>query len=366
MQKNLIFSMLLCFAFLLAGCQEYRVKQTLAPVKPPSGTQTLAKIVILPFADYSSSNIWESWRKNVLINEALEDEFLKAGFSTVPQEDVNQFLLKKGIIKKIESYNMSRGLWNELNNDWSPEMKAEIWKAIVHNQKNLSQEKTSPLNQEIIQDLGKTFGARYIVRGRIVAFSNKKIRSLNPVQSGILPFVFKIGSRTIFGAASSDAYEGINYIATGGIAGGLIDASWEGAGIGAAAGALAALNGKTSVAKVQLRLYVQDAVSGEVVWTGRTEVEVAPNNIWTDKTAYELFAKAINEAVRSLVGSFALAYATGELPKPVSEKVYPLVEEAKAAANTAQAAAQRAEVAAERAEASAIKSERIFEKTLTK
>ncbi|OAG27817.1 hypothetical protein [Thermodesulfatator autotrophicus] len=365
-----LFIFLIGLMFLCVSCGGYNVKQTLAPAHPPQGTTHLPKVVILPFADYGSSSVWETWRKNVFIVEALEDELLKAGLATVPVEQVNQYLLNQGVIKPVKTYypEADSSLLAILEGDWSPEMKAEIWQAIERNQKSqkIKEEKTRPLDTKMIMDLGKTFGARYVVRGRIIDFEARHFRSLNPFKSGLLPFVVNLGSRTVFGVADSETYEALNFAATGGIAGGLIDASWEGAGIGAAAGLATVKSGKTNQAKVQLRIYIQDTSTGEVVWTGRTEVEVTPQSVFANKTSDDLFKKAVEEAVYFLVADFSQALAQGKLIAPTREEISPIVEEAKAAAQEARTAAAEAQEAAKEARKQAVKTERIFEKTLTK
>ncbi|AEH45259.1 hypothetical protein Thein_1393 [Thermodesulfatator indicus DSM 15286] len=366
--KHLI--LMISLVFLCVSCGGYSVKQTLAPAHPPQGASNLPKVAVLPFADYSSSSVWEAWRKNIFIREALEDEFLKAGLATVPMEQVNQYLLSQGVIKPVKTYysNVDSSLITMLKGDWSPEMKAEIWQAIERNQRisKVKKEETRPLDTQMIMDIGKTFGARYVVRGRILDFNSERYRSLNPIKSGLLPFVVNLGSRTVFGVADSETYEAINFAATGAIAGGLIDASWGGAGIGAAAGLATLKTGKTNQAKVQLRIYIQDTSTGEVIWTGRTEVEVTPESIFANKSSDDLFKKAIDEAVHFLVADFSKALAQGELIAPTREEISPIVEEAKAAAQEARAAAAEAQEAAQKAQKQAIKTERIFEKTLTK
>ncbi len=358
---------------LLSGCG-YTVKENLAPVSPPSAAQTLPKVVILPFADYTSASLYETWQKNVLIMEALQDEFLKAGFATVPYEDVVQYLIQKEIIKQTRAPATSgtNVLYRELAGDWSPEMKKEIWKAIEQNQETQGvAPQTKPLDRKALVKLGEAFGARYVVRGRIIAFSDSRSAPLNPLKSGLVPFVFQLGSRTIFGVADSQAYEVLNQAATGALMGAGIwwlsaDDEAVGAGLGAATGAIYGHPSKSTQARVQLRLLVQDATTGEVVWSNRAEIEVSPESVFALQDQDKLFAKAVNEAARVLVADFASDLATGNLPPVASEAVVPAVEEAKKAAEEARKAALQAQQAAEEAHAAATKTERIFEKTLTK
>ncbi len=358
--------------FLLSSCG-YSVKESLVPVSPPSSVQSLPKVIILPFADYTSSSPYETWQKNVLVLEALQDEFLKAGFATVPYEEVVQYLMRQGVIKETPSYSTGTNLlYQELGNNWSPEMRKEIWKAIEQNRSlSHSSPRTVPLDNKVLKSMAHVFGARYVVRGRIIAFNQEQDLGLNPFQNGLIPFVFHLGSRTIFGVADSDAYELINQAATGALLGAgawhlAADDELVGAFLGAGSGTVFSHTGKVAKARVQLRLFIQDAFTGELVWSNRAEIEVAPKSIFAANDREKLFTKAVNQAAKVLIADFASDLATGNLPPVTSEMVSPAVEEAKRAAEEAQRAALKAQKAAQEANAAALKTERIFEKSLTK
>jgi hypothetical protein len=57
-------------------------------------------------------------------------------------------------------------------------------------------------------------------------------------------------------------------------------------------------------ALVQLRIWVQDSATGEVVWTNRAEVKVAPQTVYGDKRSKEMFKTAVNRATTLLVDDF--------------------------------------------------------------
>jgi len=67
---------------------------------------------------------------------------------------------------------------------------------------------------------------------------------------------------------------------------------------------LANHSGDTPEAVVHLRIWVQNTATGEVVWTNRAEVKVAPESIYGDKRAKEMYKKAINRATTLLVDDF--------------------------------------------------------------
>jgi hypothetical protein len=73
---------------------------------------------------------------------------------------------------------------------------------------------------------------------------------------------------------------------------------------GAGIAHLANHSGETPEALVQLRIWVQDSATGEVVWTNRAEVKVAPQTVYGDKRSKEMFNTAVNRATTLLVDDF--------------------------------------------------------------
>ncbi len=372
---------IVCGLFIINACG-YSVKQTVSPVSS-SPKEEFEKVIILPFADYTSSSPGEQLQRSVLIFESLQDELFKIGFVTVPYEDVINYLLKEGIIKQAP-VSGPKGFWkvflsSDLSSQWSDEMRKEIINAMRHNMTLNRDNKSMALDYEALQKMGEFFGTRYIIRGRIIEFSNSKDDTFNLAQTGILPFFLRVGSRTLFGFAESRKYEVMNEVATGagygagigGLMGGsvemgsmLVDPALVGAGIGAGVGLAASPSGEVSQARVQLRLIVQDAQTGEIVWSNRAEIRVSPSSVFASDNQDELFAKAVKEVVKVLIDDFARVVETGGIK--IARERPSVSEEAKAAAEEAKAAAEAAKAAAEKAESAAKKSERIFEKTLTK
>ena len=86
----------------------------------------------------------------------------------------------------------------------------------------------------------------------------------------------------------------------GGISGNEI--AW--AGIGGLLGYQGAQTGKVDQAVVQMRIWVQDATSGQVVWTNRAMVRVSPQSIFSDGQWDDLFNTAIEKGVSTLVENF--------------------------------------------------------------
>jgi len=86
------------------------------------------------------------------------------------------------------------------------------------------------------------------------------------------------------------------------------DHAVEGAAIGAVAGWVASQHPKKArrSAVVQVRIYAQDAATGNVLWSNRVEMEYTPKSYFAyDQTHPKvMFDKAIKEGVKSLMDSF--------------------------------------------------------------
>ncbi len=354
--------------FSLVACGQV-VKETVTPVPtaqiPPAGK----KVVVVPFADYTPNSRQENyWRRNVLVMEALQDEFARYGLMTAIEEDVVRYLMDEKIIEPPEVF-FGHSPMNEYmrsmtaNENWSPAMTRELEAAISHNEQiatakqrketkknHQGMESTSLTGGQVIH-LGNKFGADYVVRGRLIEFDQGAAKdAFNPFQVGILPFVFNTGQRAVFGVAKSDNYEMIDKMALGGLAGlaygrsnqnspfdededvhsgghplfdptvidkddyhALNTAFWGAAGTGLAF--LAHKGGKVPRAVVQIRVMVQDALTGQLLWTNRSQVEVVPRSVYSAQEYRVLVSQAIKQATTSLVSSFISTIEPALAPK---------------------------------------------------
>ena len=73
--------------------------------------------------------------------------------------------------------------------------------------------------------------------------------------------------------------------------------------------------GKVPKATVQLRILVQDAKTGEIIWLNRAQVSTSPFTTYADPDREALFATAIGLTVRSLVDSFVATLSSGRVVK---------------------------------------------------
>ena len=367
--KFKIGALMVVMILMVAGCGQV-TKETVSPVPCDRIMSSGKRVVILPFADYTPDSTPELyWRRNILVTESLEDEFARYGLMTSLEEDVVEYLMDEHIIEPPDVFfadtpnnNFMRG--EAESGDWSTEMVKELRYAISRNeelerdeQKQVVSDAGSALHisltsQEVTK-IGDYFGADYIIRGRLIEFEKGVAKDdFNPFHVGFLPFFFNSSQRILFGLAKSENYELMDKMAIGGILGmavghanddwpfdestktetsghplfgtsvtdvtdynALNTALWGAAGAGAAY--LAHNGGKVSRAVVQIRIMVQDAHTGRLVWSNRSEVEVIPESIYAEQDYRKLIAKAINRATGSLVANFISTIESDLLTKPI-------------------------------------------------
>jgi len=369
MMKFKIGTLMVVMILLVAGCGQV-TKETVSPVPCDRIMSSGKRVVIMPFADYTPDSTPELyWRRNILVTESLEDEFARYGLMTSLEEDVVEYLMDEHIIEPPDVFFADTPNNNFMraeaeSGDWSTEMVKELRYAISRNeelerdeQKQVVSDAGSALHisltsQEVTK-IGDYFGADYIIRGRLIEFERGVAKDdFNPFHVGFLPFFFNSSQRILFGLAKSENYELMDKMAIGGILGAAIGhanddfpfdestdtetsghplfgttvtdvtdyhalntALWGAAGAGAAY--LAHNGGKVPRAVVQIRIMVQDAHTGRLVWSNRSEVEVIPESIYANQEYRKLIAKAINRATGSLVANFISTIESDLLTVPI-------------------------------------------------
>ncbi len=320
-------------AIALTGCGQ-TVKESLnAKGSPAYNAPGSGKsIVILPFADYSQGNIESARRRNMVLTESLTDRLVASGFGLPIEEDVFDYLVNERIIN-LSAYNSADtgSLAVELTNDWSDTMKDEItkYKEIVEleaNQKAVNSAGTHGMTTQTVAKIGRHFNADYVMRGRILEYKTRDEASWAPWKKGLLPFVNGGSNRILNGFASSDEYDERNESLTSMLIAGRIgfkqatwpwstgETIWGKSGrsansilwgsVGYAGGSVTHTSGKEDQATVQMRIWVQEAATGNVVWTNRIRVLVSPETIFADNQYDTLFNKAIEKGVSTLVDHF--------------------------------------------------------------
>jgi len=322
-------------ALSLVGCGQTVVETLNVPENPGQNAPGVGKtVVILPFADYSNGgNIASAHRRNLMVTETLTDRFLANGFSLPVQEDVFQFLVTENVIDLVPyKGTKSTSLVRELSNDWSDVMKSELRHNIAQqnmmtNEGPLETPGTHGLTNKTVAKIGRYFNADYIVRGRILEFKTREDTSWEPWKKGILPFINQGATRVLFGFADSASYDEFDNMITGGIIGATIgnnaDSPWDDGdeifGITGSNTANAILWGTVGLgagktlyhsrvdqAVVQMRVWVQEAATGNVVWTNRVSVKVTPESFLADNQYDHLFNQAIEKGVTTLIDNFVI------------------------------------------------------------
>lgn len=351
----LMYSFLCTTVLWLAGCGQC-VRQTVSPIVSDSVPDVQAKVVVLPFADYSVGSTPDSaLRRQIKLNEALTYYLAMNGFYSPVEEDVVQYLIDRGIIKVLGRQSAEHPgttlVLNEVSG-WSGMMQEEVKRLILLNETKLaSQQKLEfervGLTKEVVSEIGDRFSSDYLLRGRIVEYEMRKAHSLNPFQRGILPFFFDFSSNAVFGVAKSETYDLWQDLTVGAVMGaafgtsadtpfnapttkttivgdhprfatevitkeggftnhaGLNAAVWGAAG--ASAAYLASKGGKVPQAVVQVSLALQDANTGRIVWANRAEKQVTPETMWADPKDRTQMDRAIEEVTKALVDDLATA-----------------------------------------------------------
>lgn len=323
-------------ALLASGCGQ-TVQESLK-VQPAMKSMAGAdkSIVILPFSDYSYADDLESaYRRNLSVTENLTDQLVSNSFHLPVQEDVFRYLVNQNIVNLVAYEDTKTShLQRELNDDWSSLMKSQLehyinqTKNAMSNQPVMESPGTHGLTQQEVVKIGRHFSADYILRGRIIEYKTRIDPSWEPLKKGLLTFMGGTTSRLAFGNATSDKYDMTGYMLAGALWGGLLgngatfpwnpggadqtilgisggrDANtifWG--GVGSQFGKIAQKSEATQ-AVVQLRIWVQDAYTGSVVWTNRVDVKVSPESVLADHQYDVLFETATEKAISTLIDNF--------------------------------------------------------------
>ncbi len=322
-------------ALLISGCGQ-TVKESLK-VQPQSTAGADKTVVVLPFADYSyADNPETAYRRNLFVMADLTDQLVSNSFHLPVQEDVFRYLVDQKIINVVAyEHRQDSVMESELEDEWSAPMKAELRrymelsKIMDHDKSGLQSPGTHGLTPQEIVKIGQHFNADYIIRGRIIQYKARQDPSWAPWKKGILSFVSGVSSKLAFGNARADKYDMSGNMVAGGAWGAVIgsgttwpydpgkadqtifgvsggrDANtliWGAVGGGLAK--LAQHSGDIPQAVVQLRIWVQDAHSGDVIWTNRVDVKVSPESVLADSQYDALFESATEKAIHILVHNF--------------------------------------------------------------
>ena len=318
-------------AFTISGCGQLVSERLSASGDASPAKCTSKKMVILPFADYSyTEDAKRAFHRNLNIMENLTARLTDKGFRLPIQEDLLQYLADTNIAKL--NTEMSQGsrlpgyIQHAITSDasWSSEMKSELAK-IAGEENSHSSNNQAPshaLDTKKLAKIANHFNADLVMRGQLLNYKFDQENSWSPLKRGILPVLFTGTNRALFGVTDSDTYDSLGSVLIGAAAGAAAgnqalspyDATEKinpgrqnsvlwGMG-GAALGYMSSKGGHANRAAVQLRLWVQDPQTGEVVWTNSVKVLVKPQSIFAENRKDELFDTAVSKAVAALTDDF--------------------------------------------------------------
>ncbi len=321
MRKTILFLLSIIF---LTGCASLTLKKSsylAKPAGPSFNPDNIKKVAIFPFADYSYQQSFVEplrWGLNTEIIEDLTDEFIKKGIMVIPQEDVNGLLISEDIMKPIESEEVAGALQRiqdtiqkELSaispeyelkrKEHSEEMRAEIEEMTRDKNKEavlnriletlslkepVFQGATVSLTNDKIKELGASLGADVIVRGRIIEAGNLK-KTANPAFSNQGVVYSILNPMKIFFFGQGDRLASLGYAQQEKYEDGILDAySFKASPTG------------SNLALVQIRIYLQDVKTGEIIWSGRAESTYNPNIF--KKYPKDMFDKVVKKITVSL------------------------------------------------------------------
>ncbi len=317
-------------AFALTGCGQLVSEKLAVSSSAPPQTCTGKKIVILPFADYSyQEDAARAFRRNVDIMDNLLARLSEKGFRLPVQEDLLKYLADNNIVKLNDGLGaepVRPGTVQTLltgKESWTPvipAMKMELARAANPGQKQTDQ--ATALDKATLAKIAANFDADLIMRGRIIRFEMGDENTWDPMKRGLFPVLFAGTSRAMFGVTNSETYDTLGSVlagvALGSAIGSVADFPYDSTerinpdganarawGLGGAAlGYMSSKGGHANQAAVQLRLWVQDPKTAEVIWTNSVKVLVMPQTIFAETREDKLFDTAITQAVAALTKDF--------------------------------------------------------------
>lgn len=318
-------------ALMVAGCGQLVSERLSMSGNDSTERCTSKKIIIMPFADYTyMEDSDRAFVRNVNILENLTANLTGKGFRLPVQEDLLQY------ITDLNVATLSSNI-KEINNDpgyikhaiakdagWSSEMKFELAKIAAAEQAPLNDDKVKirSLDAETLAKIAEHFDADLVMRGQLLKYEFDEENTWSPLKKGIMPVLFNGSNRALFGVTNSDTYDTLGSVLIGAALGGAIgdgaaspyDATEKlnpgrqnsvvwGFG-GAALGYMASKGGHANQVAVQLRLWVQDPQTAEVVWTNSVNVLVKPQSVFAETREDKLFDTAVSQAIAALMDDF--------------------------------------------------------------
>lgn len=322
--------------------RKYLTQQARSPIP------AFRQVAVLPFADYSEITfLQDRGYPNQAVVEAVADHFVAHSVSVVPPEDVDRALLAMGVLPKLDEQGVMpnpqallyngphtfnhefehhdsdfRGALREMgyseelalavtarsehHHDGSPDAGVTT-NEMVRVTNKVKTRNVYGLTTEQLVRLGQELGVDAVIRGRILEYGLKKTPTIDPAYGlGVLSRIamgldwLLVDWKDDGDYAADEPREEIRHD---------VDGSRL-RPFGNPMGPIATLVGGPpnlkSSAVVQVRVYIQDARTGETLWTNRAEVETTPFSIFhfDDQHLKTLFDEATEKAVGEVMQSF--------------------------------------------------------------
>jgi|GEM_PF-3046257 len=317
-------------ALMISGCGQLVSERLNLSGNDSQERCTSKKMVILPFADYTYTEDAErAFQRHVNIMENLIANLSGKGFRLPVQEDLLKYLADNKIVTMGSDANafVDPGyIQHAIAKDasWSSDMRSALAE-IADKERDFAgnnQRNNFALDAEALAKVANQFNADLVMRGQLIKYEFGEENTWSPLKRGIMPVVFGGTNRALFGVTNSEKYDSLGSVLIGAAAGAAIGDSatspydftekinpgrqnsmiW-GMG-GAALGYMSSKGGHANRVAVQLRLWVQDPQTGEVVWTNSVKVLVKPQSVFAETRKDELFDTAVSQAVSALTEDF--------------------------------------------------------------
>ncbi len=250
----------------------------------------IGKIALLPFSDHSHQSSFGdalTWGGNKKIIDHIEDYFNGRDIVVLPQKDVGKFLIRNGIIKYFRNAgNAASFAWNVINAKYSSLIVKQFMQSLASRGGG-----TVNLSRKEIVNLGKKLGVDVVMRGIILEKKRRPFldtrslveREMTDPFSGLVPFM--LGDSVEKGSAYAVAtkYEG-----------GLPSAK-DIKPIGDACSPSA------EEPMLLVRIYMQNAANGAVVWAGGFNIKYSHPSELEDSTA--VFDTELGRKIRLVMDS---------------------------------------------------------------
>ncbi len=257
----------------------------------------IGKVALLPFSDHSHQTSFGdalTWGGNEKIIDHIKDYFNGRDIVVLPQKDIERLLIRKGIIKYFrDTGNAASFAWNVINVKYSSMIIKQFMQSLASRGGG-----TVNLSKKEIVNLGKKLGADAVVRGIILEKKRKPFfdtrslaeREMTDPFSGLVPFI--IGDSVEKGAAYAvatkyeDSLSSAKDIKPTGDRGAYFPSAEE--------------------PMLLVRIYMQNAANGAVVWAGGFNIKYSlAAELEDNTTAFDAeLGKKVSLAMDSLFTNF--------------------------------------------------------------